>query len=137
MERDDIKYLLANYYRYKEQIQYLNEQIEKLEARATKRTQTFTPDPNTTPIDNPRPSKVEKNAIKIVELKETRDAKQKLLDAAEKLRGSLRPHQRYLIDCVISNKMPIAKFAKKENVTPSSVKQELALVLKRLEKVEI
>ena len=137
MERDDIKYLIKNYYRYQDQLKYLTEQIEKIEARATKITASYSQDPGRAPITNPKPSKVEKNAIKIADLKEKRDQVQRLIDSTDQLLSHLRPHQKYLLKCCISNGMKPEQFAKREGMKTETVKQNINTILSRLEKVDI
>ena len=134
---EEVKQLLGKYYRYKEQIEYLDREIEKLETRATKRTQTFTPDPNTTPINNPRPSKVEKNAIKVVELEEKKKDVQTLLDTADKLLDSLMYRRKYLVKCVICNGMKIKDFAKREGLPVKRAEEQLKKAMDQLVLIEI
>ena len=137
MDKSNIRELLKSYYRYEKQIRYLDDEIAKLEARATKKTQTITKDPNTTPINNPRPSKVEKNALKLVDLKEKRDQVRQLYGACETLLKSVRPHQRYMIKCCICNCMSYKDFARREGLQVYHVKKKVDEILTGMEGVDL
>jgi len=136
MEKQDIEYLFKRYYVYIQQRDALLEQIEKLEAKATKITQSF--DANkvgSEPINNPKPSKVERFAVKIVEAQTKVDQLNTLIGAAEDLFKVLRPHQRYLVKCIVCNGMKIEDFSRKEGIKPSTVNINLSKIYKKLENV--
>lgn len=136
MEKKDIEYLFRRYYVYIQQRDALLEQIAKLEAKATKITQSF--DANkvgSEPIDNPRPSKVERFAVKIVEAQKKVEQLNTLISAAEDLFKALRPHQRYLVKCVVCNGMKIEDFSRKEGIKPTTVNANLSKIYKKLENV--
>lgn len=136
MEREDIIQLLKGYYRYKETIQRLQEKIAILETRATKTTATYDPNKGNVPKDNPKPSKIEKNAIKLAEAKELISQYETLVNAADNLLNVLRPHQRYLIRCIVCNGMSEKEFAKREGLkSVQSVKITLNKIYKKLETV--
>lgn len=136
MERNDIEYLLKNYYRYTQQRQQLLDQIEALTAKATKITASFDPEKvSAAPRDNPKPSKVERYAIKIVNAKDKVKQLDQLISATDELLQSLRPHQRYLLKCVVSNGMKPEEFAKREGIHKNTVKTNLDKIYKKLETV--
>jgi hypothetical protein len=116
MDRSEIEYLFKNYYRYTSQRESLLEQIEVLTARATKITASFDPEKvGTAPRDNPRPSKVELYAIKIVKAKEKVKQLDMLIGAGDEMFSALRPHQRYLVRCIVCNGMKPEEFSQKED----------------------
>jgi hypothetical protein len=136
MDRADIKQLLEGYYRYKEGAEKLRAKVEILEAQATKKTASYDPNKGSIPKDNPKPSKVERNAIKIAEAKEQIEQLEMLVAAADDLLSHLKPHQRYLIRCIVSNKMSEKEFAKREGLkSVQSVKITLDKIYKKLETV--
>lgn len=137
MERSDIEYLFKNYYRYTSQKEALQEQIEILAARATKITASFDAEKvSAAPRDNPKPSKVERYAIKIVNAKEKIRQLDLLISTTDKLFNALKPHQRYLVRCVVCNSMKPEDFSRKEGIKPATITQNLDKIYKKLETVE-
>lgn len=136
MEKADIEYLFKRYYIYVQQRDALLEQIAKLEAKATKISPSF--DANKAgapPITNPKPSKVERYAIKIVEAQKKVDQLEQLIAAGDRLFKALRPHQRYLVRCVVCNGMKPEEFSKREGIAPATVRLNLSKIYKKLENV--
>ena len=131
-ERNEIEQLLSNHYVYESKIKKLSEQIEILEARATKKTTSYSQDQGSTPITNPKPSKVEKNAIKLAECKKIKEDFERLYDYSTRMYHELRPHQRYMIRCVKANKIPYKEFAKQQELKPAHVKSNVDRCVKRL-----
>ena len=134
--REEIEYMLKNYFRWKKQRDNLQEQVERFEAIATKMTPSYDPNKGNVPIDNPKSSKVEKNAIKIAEAKEKIEQLTKLIDATDELLRALRPHQRYLLKCCVANGMDPKDFARREGLkNPAQVKVTIKKLLDKLENV--
>jgi hypothetical protein len=137
MDRAEIEYLFKNYYRYSTQRESLKEQIEILTARATKITASFDAEKiSAAPRDNPKPSKVERYAIKIVNAKEKIKQLDSLIAVGDNLFASLRPHQRYLVRCVVCNGMKPEDFSRREGIKPLTVKHNLDAIYKKLESSE-
>lgn len=135
MDREDINQLLKGYYRYKESMQRLQEKVAILETRATKVTATYDPNKGNIPKNNPKASRVEKNAIKIAEAKEQIEQYEKLITITDDLLRVLRPHQRYLIKCIVANGMTEKEFAKREGIkNPQTIRINLERIYKKLEK---
>jgi DNA-binding CsgD family transcriptional regulator len=135
MDRADIKQLLEGYYRYKEGAEKLRAKVEILEAQATKKTASYDPNKGSIPKDNPKPSKVERNAIKIAEAKEQIEQLEMLVAAADNLLSHLKPHQRYLVRCLVCNGMKPEEFSRREGIKPLTVKVNLEKIYKKLETV--
>lgn len=136
MDKSDAERIFKNYYRYKDRRDALMEQIEVLTARATKITPNFDPDKvGSAPFTNPKPSKVERYAIKIVSAREQIKKLNILLSAGDELFDALRPHQRYLVRCMVCNGMSAETFAKQADIKPLTAKKNLEKIYKLLEKV--
>lgn len=137
MERSEIEYLFKNYYRYTQQRDALMEQVEDLMAKATKITPNFDPEKvGSAPITNPKPSKVEKYAVKIVNAKEKIRQLEILIGGADELFKALRPHQKYLVKCCVCNGMKPEDFSAREGIKPLSVKHNLDAIYKKLEALD-
>jgi len=137
MERQDIEHLLKNYFKYQQKKESLLNNIDILTARATKITSTFDAEKiGSMPRDNPKPSKVEIYAIKIVHAKETIKQLELLISEGDRLFKVLRPYQRYLVKCVVCNGMKPEQFAKREGIKPGTVKHNLDNIYKKLEQIE-
>ena len=135
MDREDINQLLEGYYRYKGAVERLQEKIAILEAQATKISPSYDPNKGNIPKNNPKASKIEKYAVKIAEAKDQIEQYEKLITITDNMLKTLRPHQRYLIRCIVSNKMDLKEFAKREGIkSPQSVKITLEKVYQKLEK---
>lgn len=135
MQREDINQLLKGYYRYKDTVERLKAKVEILEAQATKVTPSYDANKGNIPKDNPKSSKVEANAIKIAEAKQLIEQYERLIAAADDLLRALRPHQRYLIRCIVCNNMDVSTFAKREGLTTQTVKTNLRKIYQKLEAV--
>ena len=137
MERDVIIPLLRNYYRYIQQRESLQEQIDNLMTRATKITPNFDPEKvGSVPFSNPKPSKVELYAVKIVSAQKKIEQLDMLISEGEKLFKVLRPHHKYLVKCILCNGMPPEEFSKREGIKPQTVKANLEKIYKKLEEIE-
>lgn len=137
MERSDIEYLLKNYFRYQQQRESLQNNIDILTARATKISPSFDPQKyGSIPRDNPKPSKVEACAIKIINAQEKIKQVDVLIAAGDDLFKHLRPYQRYLLKCVVCNGMTPEQFAKREGIKPGTVKHNLENIYKKLESIK-
>ena len=137
MNRSEIEYLFKNYYRYKQQRESLAEQVETLMARATKITPNFDPEKvGSVPFSNPKPSKVERYAVKIVTAKDKIRQLDMLIEACDDLFKALRPHQKYLVKCMVCNGMKPEEFSAREGIKPLSAKHNLEAIYKKLEALE-
>lgn len=135
MDREDVNQLLQGYYRYKDAVDSLKTKLEILEAQATKVTPSYDPNKGNIPKNNPKSSKIEKNAIKIAEAKDQIEKYERLISITDNMLKTLRPHQRYLIKCIVSNKMDFKQFAKREGIkNPQTVKNNLEKIYQKLEK---
>lgn len=136
MERADAERIFKNYYPFISRRDGLMEQIEVLTARATKITPNFDPEKvGSVPFTNPKPSKVERYAVKIVSAKEQIRQLEIIINAGDELFGALRPHQKYLVKCMVCNGMTAEVFAKQAGIKPISAKKNLDKIYKILEKV--
>ena len=135
MDREDVNQLLQGYYRYKDAVDSLKTKLEILEAQATKVTPSYDPNKGNIPKNNPKSSKIEKNAIKIAEAKDQIEKYERLISITDNMLKTLRPHQRYLIKCIVSNKMDFKQFAKREGIkNPQTVRNNLEKIYQKLEK---
>ena len=136
MERADAERIFKNYYPFKARRDGLLEQIEVLTTRATKITPNFDPDKvGSVPFSNPKPSKVERYAIKIVSAREQIRQLEIMIDAGDELFNALRPYQRYLVKCMVCNGMKAEDFARQAGIKPLTAKKNLDTIYKRLENV--
>lgn len=135
MNREDATYLFKNYYRYKKDLEGLQEKVARMEAAATKITPNFTPDLPPGPRTGPPTSKVEKYAIRITMAREQIETLEKLIKTTDDMFAILRPHQKYLIKCIVCNGMTIKDFANRNKMHPNTIRVNLNSIYKRLESV--
>lgn len=136
MERTDAERIFKNYYPFKARRDGLLEQIEVLTTRATKITPNFDPDKvGSVPFSNPKPSKVERYAIKIVSAREQIRQLEIMINAGDELFNALRPYQRYLVKCMVCNGMSPEAFAKQAEIKPLTARRNLDKIYKKLETV--
>lgn len=135
MTREDANRLFATYYKHKKDLEDLKEKVERMRAAATKITPNFTPDLPPGPRTGPPTSKVEKYAIRITMAQETIKNLELMINATDDMFDVLRPHQKYLVKCILCNGMTIKDFAKREKLHPNTVRMNLDKIYKRLETV--
>ena len=132
MTRDDVKLLISNYYRYKNQIHYMEVQIEFWRSKAAKITASYSQDAGSTPINNPKSSKVEEYAVMIADYEEKLSQIKRLAAAVEEYFSMLSSHQVYLVKCLICNHMSYKEFAVKNHMKTESVRRNLYRILDKL-----
>ena len=135
MTKEDATYLFKNYYRYKRDLETLKEKVERMEASATRITPNFSPDMAPTGAGRPPKNRVEQYAIRIVMAREKIENLEQLITMTDKMFALLRPHQKYLVKCILCNGMKIREFANREKLHPNTVRMNLDKIYKRLEKV--
>jgi hypothetical protein len=127
--RDDLRRMFSQYYVWKGKINQINEKLFWLEAKATKTTPSYSHDKGGEPLNNPRPSKVEAAVLEMEDLKSKRDELQRCVDICDKYFAKLRYSDRYLIQCVVCNKMDPAEFGRRWHMQGESVKRKLKRLL--------
>ena len=135
MDREEVNQLFKNYYVYKDRIKTLKDAVERLETQATKVTPSYDPNKGGVPKNNPKSSKIEKNAVKIADIQKNIDRLQRYIDVADTVLMRIKPHNRYMIKCIISNNMSYEEFAKRAGIQKQTVRNNMEKIYKRLEDV--
>ena len=116
-------------YRYREnkrKIIALEDKIAYLRAKAEKTTPTLSDDVS---FGFSTDSKVERNAIKILEVEDELEITKSRVKNADDFLDSLKPYHRHIITLCIVNHIPYKVVAKREKISPQNISQIINKVI--------
>jgi len=116
MIRQDLYHYRAN----KRKVVELQDKIAYLRAKAEKTTPTLSDDVS---FGFSTDSKVERNAIKIMEVESELEITKSHVKKADDFLDSLKPYHRHIITSCIVNHIPYKVVAKREKISPQNLSQ--------------
>ena len=125
----DLRHELYKYRENKKRITFLLEKIEYLRAKAEKITPTLSDDGPGSFTGN-SDSKVERNAIKIIETEKELELIRIKISWCDDFLQSLKPYQRYIVKMAIVNHIPNTALAKREKTTVKNIDRIIEKALK-------
>jgi hypothetical protein len=124
MIRQDLYYYKQN----KRKVQDIKDKIEYLRAKAEKITPTYSNDKGGFSLEVH--SKVEDNAIKILEMEDELKTVDERITRVDKFLGTLKPYQRYIVRSCIIDHVPYHLVARKENTSTRNIAKIIDKTLK-------
>lgn len=125
----ELRQELYKYRENKKRIIFLTEKIEYLRAKAEKITPTLSDDGPGSFTGN-SDSKVERNAIKIIETENELNTIKVKISWCDDFLQSLKPYQRYIVKMAIVNHIPNAALAKREKTSVKNITRIIENALK-------
>lgn len=133
MNSQDIRLLLRNQKRYKENVKKLQDEIEVYRAKASKVTASY--DNKGGSNGRNTSSKVENNVIKIQQYEDTIRKLNMLIECGDKYLNRLKLYQRVFVEDCVVNGISYQEVALREDTSYENVKKIVDNALKKLEKV--